>query len=245
MSMPAPPYSAGTSPPRYPALRHPGDQLERMLPSRSQRSALGTISARTNSRNSARAAFWASLSSGIMASPRGPPSLSGREGSRLLGLSECSSRRRTQDVAATGELLRHQVHDGIDRAEVVDQQIVVLHLQVELLLHEHHQLHGEERIDKPEREDVVVVLEFIVLEIRRDEGLGFLPDLIGIHALNLQDSGPIKDPLTNVHPTDRAHRDSARVRVSPWPAGCRGSARCRGGSSGDSGSGSRRRFSPA
>ena len=55
--------------------------------------------------------------------------------------------------------------------------------QTELLLDERHQLHGEQRVDEAEGEDVLVVLQVVVLEEDGEEFLDLLSDLVARHGL--------------------------------------------------------------
>lgn len=79
----------------------------------------------------------------------------------------------------------HEIHDSIDGPKVVDQEIIVVHLQLEFLFHVHHELHREQGVDKSEVEYVVVILKFVVLDMDGHEGLHLSADFIGIQVRTL------------------------------------------------------------
>src|SRR4051812_38204418 len=121
-----------------------------MAPSRSQRSAWGRISAATKSRNSSRAERCTTVSSSFMVS---------------------SGRRRCA-------LARHETRDRPDGTEVVEVEVGVLDLDVELLLDEGDELHGEQRAHETQGKDVLVRLQVVAFEEPRQELLDLELNLV-------------------------------------------------------------------
>jgi hypothetical protein len=62
---------------------------------------------------------------------------------------------------------RDEAGNRPDRVEILHLEIFVLDLNAELFLHPRYQLHGKQRVDEAEREDVIIFFQFSGLKEAR------------------------------------------------------------------------------